>query len=187
MKKKFRIAAIALITAAAASITSIGVLSWFENRVDVGLNDKITGIANGAYFADGDGSSEHPFIINTPRHMYNLAWLQYLGYFNNNLVGPETGPVYFALDPAMTEPLNMAGLTIPPIGTTTFPFLGYFNGNNKTILNLKVDNVVDKTSNDHISKTPSAIKEAQAVISGGNNDKVLRESIGGPTNFSNTK
>ena len=187
MKRKVNIIALISLTAMSVTAASVGVLSWFETRVDVGLNDNITGVANGAYFADGDGSSAHPFIINTPRHLYNLAWLQYLGYFNNNLVGPASGPVYFALDENLQGPLNMGGLTIPPIGTTQFPFWGYFDGNNKTILNLKVDNVVDKTSNDHINKTPSAIKEKDALFSGNENDKVLRESTGGPTHYSNDK
>lgn len=34
----------------------------------------------------------------------------------------------------------MEGTVIPPIGTTEFPFIGDFNGNNKTIANLIISN-----------------------------------------------
>lgn len=184
MKKSKRIAIIvaSLVAIATSSISFASAFAWFDNKLNIGLGDAVTGISNGAYFADGDGSSDHPFIINTPRHLYNLAWLQYLGYFNSNTVGPESGPVYFDIDRNLDGPLDMAGLALPPIGTSEFPFLGYFNGNGKTISNLHIDNVVEKgsPSSSHITKTPSVVK-ANALISGGTEDKVLKESVGGPT------
>ena len=42
--------------------------------------------------------------------------------------------------------IDMTGLALPPIGTDDYPFLGHFDGNNKTISNLKVVND-DPTAN----------------------------------------
>ena len=190
MNKKWRIGFLSLLSIGSAVAATTATIAWFDTRLNVGVDNRINGHSNGAYFAGGDGTSDHPFIINTPRHLYNLAWLQYLGYFNPNSIGlhigPAGGPVYFELDNNLSEPINMDVLTLPPIGTEQFPFIGYFNGNGKTIRNLKVDNYVDKEDPDHIDKTPSVIKEAQALFDGGTQDNVLKESIGG-TVYSSTK
>ena len=174
MKKSFFKALFSILI----SLTLIGFISstmaWFVETTVIG-SDKapIKGKTEGAYFAYGDGSEEHPFGINSPRHLYNLAWLQYLGYFNNNLLGPTSGPVYFELDPEMETALDMAGLTLPPVGTNQFPFIGYFNGNGKTIENLDVDNVV---GTNHITKKPYAVNDDALAA-----NNVLKESTGGST------
>ena len=48
------------------------------------------GSAVASYFARGTGTSEDPYILNQPKHVYNLAWLQYLGTFN---VTDENGTI----------------------------------------------------------------------------------------------
>ena len=48
-------------------------------------NPDISGYSTAAYFARGDGSEENPYIITNRRHLYNLAWLQYLGNFNETV------------------------------------------------------------------------------------------------------
>ena len=55
--------------------------AWFNeiSYADLGTGK---GYTASAYFAGGDGSSAAPYIITDPIHLYNLAWLQYLGYFN---------------------------------------------------------------------------------------------------------
>ena len=69
------------------------------------------------------------YEIKTQEQLYNLAWLQYLGYFNDNAV-------YFYL----SADLDMTGWVLPPIGTTEYPFVGSFDGNGYTISNLTVSN-----------------------------------------------
>ena len=127
MKKKFALPSfIALI-----SMTLVGTiassLAWLSDKRDIEINSKVGGASEGAYFAYGDGSIESPYGIETARHLYNLAWLQYLGYFNkpkNNTITP----VYFELN----ADINMTGWVLPPIGTTKYPFLGSLSG--KTIV-----------------------------------------------------
>ena len=130
-------------------------IAWFYPAAYIGGNVgsanamPIAGTTLSSYFGRGKGTSDSPYVITNPRHLYNLAWLQYLGYFNN-----ENSPYYFTLDPTDSNSLNMTGWVLPPIGTSKYPFIGNFNGNNKTIENLVVDNVVDTG---HITQKPSII------------------------------
>ena len=136
-----------------ASLTAS--IAWFSSTVTFKEENKLMGETEGAYFAYGNGSEKKPFGINHPRHLYNLAWLQYLGIFNNRTLGPSEGPCYFELDPTMEGSLNMAGYThLPPIGTVTNPFVGVFNGNGKTITNLHITN---KYSD--MEKHPTAVSD----------------------------
>lgn len=100
--------------------------------------------SEGAYFAYGngkaraEGSENEPYGITRPIHLYNLAWLQYLGYFDINDVDDE-----YSLDNVRFElaaDIDMTGWTLPPIGTKTHPFIGNFNGNGYKITNLTVSN-----------------------------------------------
>lgn len=95
------------------------------------------GSANPTYFESGNGSAEHPYIISRPVHLYNLAWLQYLGYFNlNPNLNNGRAQSYFKLK----NNIVMTGIAIPPIGTEEYPFIGKFDGNHKTISSLTVSN-----------------------------------------------
>ena len=89
--------------------------AWFSN------NNNITrgfdGSTTGAYFARGNGSEGNPYVINKPIHLYNLAWLQYVGFFKDK-------EPYFIIE----RDLDMSGWTLPPIGTTMNPFLGHLDG-----------------------------------------------------------
>lgn len=160
MKFKAKIAILASITALSFIAAASASISWFSNVMSVDINNDLSGESNGAYFASGTGEKDNPFIINQPHHLYNLAWLQYLGYFNNNLVGAEEGSTYFEIDSSLTEPLDMTGWIIPPIGTTLYPFVGNFDGNGKTITNLKVIN--SSTPADYV-KYPSPVRNAGTV------------------------
>ncbi|MBP5428674.1 MAG: hypothetical protein J6Z04_05260 [Clostridia bacterium] len=87
------------------------------------------------------------FEIKYPVQLFYFAWLQYLGYFNQPETdeGEETGAVkqvYFYL----SADLDMTGWTLPPIGTSTYPFVGNFDGNGHTIFNLTVQNVDTSTT-----------------------------------------
>ena len=121
----------------ATSITVGASLAWFHPSAHVGGNEggtnvlPIDGSSASSYFAYGKGTSTDPYGIRTPRQLYNLAWLQYLGYLDL-----DTKQQYFEL----AKDLDMTGWTLPPIGTETNPFIGNFDGNNYTISNLTVSN-----------------------------------------------
>lgn len=103
--------------------------------------------SDGAYFAYGNGKIENaqqkdrPYGITKPLHLYNLAWLQYLGYFETNKVQDayDNDNVYFEL----ANDLDMTGWVLPPIGTKDHPFIGNFNGNGFKISNLTISNDYD--------------------------------------------
>lgn len=95
---------------------------------------KVDGSIRASYFASGDGSKDAPFEIAKPEQFYNLAWLQYLGKFNEageNGVIPTT---YFYL----SADIDMAGYVLPPVGTEKYPFIGNFDGKGKTVTGLKI-------------------------------------------------
>ena len=166
MNRKVRIAitsgllTLSFVAAAASSI------AWFGTKLAIDINEDVIGESNGAYFASGTGEYNDPFIINSPVHLYNLAWLQYLGYFNNNTIGAETGSTYFAIDENLSAPLDMTGWILPPIGTTLNPFVGVFNGNGKTIANLTT---INSSSINDYPKKPYPVRQAGVV----NNVNVL--------------
>ena len=151
LKKSVIIGISAILTFAAIGISSA---AWFQ--ISNSQTIATTGSTAAAYFAGGKGTVTEPYIITRPIHMYNLAWLQYNGEFNN-----ANAPYYFQIGgdgtdyPVVTE-LNMSGYTLPPIGTTAQPFIGVFNGNDATITNLAVSNVYG-TSDGNITKKPTKI------------------------------
>ena len=119
-----------------------GTLGWFVPLATITTDDNpLSGSSSGAYFAYGNGSpttTEHPenrvYGITTPRHLYNLAWLQYLGIFN---AANENGKQYYF---ELADNIDMTGWTLPPIGTEDNPFIGNFNGNGYVIKGLTVSN-----------------------------------------------
>lgn len=112
-------------------------LAWFMNNVRI--EDQSKGEVNGAYYAYGNGSKGKPFGITSPRHLYNFAWLQYLGTYNKPVDGKVT-PTYFEL----ASDIDMTGLTLPPIGTKDNPFVSSINGNGHAIKNLTVTDDISK-------------------------------------------
>ena len=114
---------------------SVAAFCWFAQSDGFSTNFKSSTAT--AYFAGGDGSSEKPYQIKDPVHLYNLAWLQYLGYFNLRS-GFNNGRAqsYFKL----TADIDMSGYTLPPIGTEKYPFIGNFNGDGFAVTKLTVSN-----------------------------------------------
>ncbi len=110
---------VASVIIAAGAATSAFSFSWFTNKNNI-TNSSLVGHTAGAYFARGTGTSDDPYVINKPIHLYNLAWLQYIGYF--------TDETYFIIE----DDLDMSGWTLPPIGTTNHPFIGHLDGYDKT-------------------------------------------------------
>lgn len=151
LKKSMIIGISAILTFAAIGISSA---AWFQ--ISNSQTVSTTGSTAATYFAGGNGTEEDPYIITRPVHMYNLAWLQYNGEFNNN-----KAPYHFRIGgdgtdyPVITE-LNMSGYILPPIGTVNQPFIGVFDGNDATITNLQVSNVYG-TEEGNIIKKPTKI------------------------------
>ena len=119
---------------------------WFSRGELLNFR-KDFGSAKASYFGGGDGSSEEKaYVISSSTHFYNLAWLQYLGYFNA-AGGANNGRLqsYFKL----TKNIDMSELqrngtvsALPPIGTEQYPFIGNFNGNGCKIDNVFVSNLM---------------------------------------------
>lgn len=126
--------------------------AWLTNFINVHLENDFQGSSVASYFAEGEGTEAKPYVINKPRHLYNLAWLQ------NQEPPVFTNNTYFKvcdnLENQNPIKLNMAGAiggsmtattggAIPPIGTNTTPFKGHFDGCGSTISNLWVSTQKD--------------------------------------------
>lgn len=109
-------------------------LSWFAPTAFVTKSENpFGGTVEDAYYAYGEGTAQKPFGITRPRHLYNLAWLQYLGFYNHS----NDHQYYFEL----AADIDMGDYSaLPPIGTELNPFVGNFNGQGFTISNLHVSN-----------------------------------------------
>jgi len=130
--------------------------AWFTNSEFVEPN--ISGYSVAAYFGGGDGSLEKPFLIKNQRHLYNLAWLQYLGYFNkkgSGIVEDKNSNKLTQFSFSIENDINMEGWNLPPIGTNYNPFIGFINGNNHTISNLKTTN----NYNDFNNRKPGTVND----------------------------
>ena len=110
--------------------------AWFLH--DDNVDPIAQGYSGSAYFAYGNGEDK-PYGINTPRHLYNLAWLCYLFPDTYASKKYEIDP-NLKNDPQANGILNMTGWVLPPIGTDNNPFLGEFNGNGVIISNLTTSN-----------------------------------------------
>lgn len=127
-------------------------LAWFSG-VSTKNMTKVSGHVQyiPEYFGGGDGkSADTPYLIQTKEQYANFAWLQYLGYFNEDShdFGSQIDTVYFKLDPIDNsgnhiDTLDLSGCVLPPVGTSSNPFIGNFDGNYKTIANLTVTNSSD--------------------------------------------
>ena len=125
-KKLYRLLSFGMILLSGASLVSYVLsLSWFIQEKIV--QSKADGFAYPDHFAYGDGSEAKPYGISNKRHLYNLAWLQDLGHFDDKTY-------YFEL----AKDVDMEGLEIPPIGTESHPFKGHFDGNNYVVKNAKI-------------------------------------------------
>ncbi len=155
---KFGSAALVCLMALGGAIS--GTVAWFSEYAAI-PEERIEGSVRGAYFAYGDGSSAAPYGILTQRHLYNLAWLQYSGYFNRDLnKDGNYDTFYFELaGDVPASGLDMTGYVLPPIGTERYPFLGEFNGNEKIIKNLTVSNAFS----DYGSNKPTTVSSGNYV------------------------
>ena len=143
--------------------------AWFLNNELV--TPDVSGYSASAYFAGGDGSEENPYQIASPKHLYNLAWLQYLGVFNQPGCTDEDGKVikddskstltqyHFVLNNDID--FEEFGWTeaLPPIGTTLRPFIGFFDGKGHTVSNL----ITSNNFSDYVNRHPSSLSSVSDV------------------------
>ena len=142
------------VVAAAGSVSSA--ISWFTLQARISGGNILKGSSYGAYFGGGDGSSTTPYKILTRTHMYNLAWLQYLGMFNEKTTGTNTLKKQFYF--TVMNDIDMGGMAIPPIGTEEYPFLGNFNGGEYVVSNFVVANF---SGTNGIQRKPTTVTNAQ--------------------------
>lgn len=155
MKRIFRSLAALLIIVISFSAISF---AWLASGKYLNFPSSFGGSATPAYFAGGDGSEKNPFRITNPVHLYNLAWLQYLGYFNRREgFNNDRDQTYFALD----GNIDMRGRAIPPIGTEEYPFIGKFDGQGHKVTNLTISN---KKGTDDLVKTPTNAKFSNNIL-----------------------
>ena len=134
MKRSKAFIAILATTIFGSSVAIASSLAWMSATAFMEReHNPINGIVEDAYYASGVGTEGDPFIITRPRHLYNLAWLQYLGYYNK----ANDHQYYFELG----DNIEMGDYgAIPPIGTEDNPFVGNFNGNGYVISNVTISN-----------------------------------------------
>ena len=130
----------------AVVLCCVATFAWFDNSVgSLDFPTNFGGSSMAAYFNGGDGSKGSPYEIANPTNLYNLAWLQYLGYFNlRSGLNNGRAQTYFKL----TSNIDMSEVAsylkaLPPIGTSEHPFIGQFDGNDKTVSKLNVSNKRD--------------------------------------------
>ena len=142
MKKRLSIKAIAALTIFTAFATITASAAWIIPVANIDkTKNPITGKTQGAYYAYGNGllptesqPNNRPFGITVPRHLYNFAWLQYLGFYNKPA---ENGKQYYF---ELGDNIDMTGWVLPPIGTEENPFIGNFNGNGYVVKGLTISN-----------------------------------------------
>ena len=138
MKKKSFGIFMTIATLAVALCAAVTVC-WLDNSAgSVNFDDHFHGSTESAYFAGGTGDVNNPYIITNQVHLYNLAWLQYLGYFNGNATMNNGRKQSFFV---LGADVAVDGYTLPPIGTAEYPFIGGFDGKGYKISGLKTSNM----------------------------------------------
>ena len=88
MKQKFKLLVLGGITMLTAVAFATSTFAWFayiptlefgtgSGKINVGAGSETS------YYESGSGDSiDDPYIISNRNHLYNLAWLQYMGMYN---------------------------------------------------------------------------------------------------------
>ncbi len=134
-------------------VGTTSIYAWYTNYFGIKTDDDILLSSNSSYYDSGTGTEADPYIISEARHLYNLAWLQDLGFYDD--LDPTTqevkDPFYFKLK----NDIDMKDLTrngvqspIPPIGIDGHKFISNFDGSGFTINNLIIS--TDFSNTDYI-------------------------------------
>ena len=161
MKKKLTLIALSFVSVFSAMAAVVSTLAWFASGTKIAFGDdpdnvNVTGGTASEYYESGTGTSNDKYVISNKTHLYNLAWLQYIGFYNahrsfmDTPSGDDILQCYFKLK----NNIDMEGMTLPPIGTEKYPFLGNFDGQGFTVSNFTVsnDNPVPDTSDFGVAK-----------------------------------
>jgi len=141
-------------------ITAISSLAWFQTSRDNLIDTHISqGTVIQQYFHCGEGTEENPFVITRPIHYYHLCELYQRGpndFYNKDYCfqlgydldgDPSTYEVYNydnygTTDGSYSTTLNMAyysgEFALIPVGTSTKPFNGTFDGKGIKVTNLSI-------------------------------------------------
>lgn len=172
-KRRLKILALTFLATFTSATLVTSTIAWFKYGTNITFGDggrvPIDAGAEAAYFAYGQGSSSNPFGIANRVHLYNLAWLQYIGYFDGSKTDRPLQPYFELANSVPSTGLDMDGIVLPPIGTDTHPFIGAFNGNNKTIVNLTVSND-DPTQ---VSSDFGVMKPSATDLTGTTNPEII--------------
>lgn len=109
-----------------ASTATFLTFSYFLSKIQLDLETKVDDTIS-SYFGGGTGTESSPFTISTTDHFKNFITLNNRGYFNENVHFSLTA----SLDFSDVEPLV-------PIGTESYPFEGFFEGNFNSLTNIKI-------------------------------------------------
>ena len=163
MKRSFKIACISALSIFTLSAVTVATIAWFSSLTSVSFGDKDSPKVRAGMetfpYESGSGTENDPYIITRRNHLYNLAWKQYLGHYNINASTQQENiqRCYFKLE----ADIDMSGITLPPIGTDTFPFYGFFDGDGHTVSNLTITN--DNPKQDGVTEFGIA-KPSNSVI-----------------------
>ena len=133
-KHKFLIVAILFLFLTGIALVPL-THGWLFNGYD---DPEFEAHAISSYFESGSGAENDPYVISNAYHFYNMSWLINLGKI--------PADSHFELKEGIGE-IDIAGQldgtmgrsgAIPPIGTSSQPFTGSFNGNGVVIKNLWV-------------------------------------------------
>lgn len=154
-KRNWSLLTLVCLTAASAVSLISASLAWIVETNEITMNET-AGYTQGAYFARGNGTEGDPYILNAPIHFYNFAWLQDMGKFNEPDENGNISTVYFKME-ADLDMSDTEYQKLPPVGTTTYPFLGNFDGAGYCISGLKTCNALGSGDNQIVRK-PSMVK-----------------------------
>ncbi|MDO9629525.1 MAG: hypothetical protein Q7I99_06460 [Acholeplasmataceae bacterium] len=131
-----------LILAILANIIMISTFTyaWFANN-QIYIIDTV-GMSKVQYFAKGIGTESDPYIISNAQHLYSLSKLNEMGLMTQKyyfkIADPNTGnPV--TIDFNDSELPTQYQTLFKPIGDHIYPFIGYIEGNQSVIKNVKIN------------------------------------------------
>ena len=114
--------------------------AWYVNSSEYEGN--LVGSSKVNYFAKGTGTELDPFIISEVNHMFNLSKLQEKGYLQDKvyhfMVADKDTLAPITIDFTGQDVASYYQL-FNPIGDHIYPFIGNFEGNESTLLNLRID------------------------------------------------
>ena len=155
-------------------VITFSVFAWYTNTFGIKADSGVMSSKN-LYFESGNGSKDNPYIISQPVHLYNLAWLQDLGYFDSDKDSDSSTEIidryYFKLknDIDMSD-FNSA---IPPIGIENHPFIGDFEGAGFKISNVIIDVNFAKTG--YLKPSEQVLSTSKNTI---NDNVIISNAVG---------